>query len=546
MKSVGIFLFFIFCLSLFSDPIPSSPSIEKETTSPKIKGIVSPQIEIKNGKTVLVKKINVIGNKKVSNEEIEKITKEYEGKEITISDLKIIADKITEIYWNKGYVTSFAYIPAQKVVDGIIEIKVIEGKIGKIEVEGNKYYTDKFIEKHFQNIKKEEVINNKTLERDLLILNEYPKLNAYANLKKGEIEGTTDILVSVEEKYFPFNLTVFANNFGSRYTGKIRSGFAFDIGNLTKNGDILSLTGIGNITDLDDMRYYKIGWTSPINGYGTKIGLSYSNMDYEIGKELTPLGIEGESKIWSLYFSHPIIKARNENLTVFGSLNLKDMKNYLFERTLTSSKDKYSTLEIGINRDKLMKNSHLYYTLKATGGLGEFLGGMSDEEYTSSSRPGLANGTWIKLNLDIVDIFNFGKVKLIAKGQGQVSSDNLVSGEQMVLGGADSVRGYPVGEYLGDYGYLLSAELRTPVLPGESLINKYANLAFFVDHGGVFKDTALPGEDKRETATGIGAGLRVYIPCNFHLRFDAARRIGGDKPSDGDDWHYWIEAVFNF
>jgi len=547
MSKKGIlFLFLVSASFLLADPIPNLPQIEKEKKAPEIKGIVSPQIELKNGKTILVKKFNIRGNTKVSNKEIEKITKEYEGKEITISDLKLIADKITEIYWNKGYVTSFAYVPAQKVVDGVIEIKVIEGKVGKIEVSGNKYYTDKFIEKHFENVKREEIINNKTLERSLLILNDYPKLNVYANLKKGEKEGTTDILIDVEEIQFPYNLNIFTNNFGSRYTGRIRSGFTFDLGNLTKNGDILSLTGIGNITDLDDMKYYKIGYTLPINGYGTKIGLSWSNMDYEIGKELAILGIEGESEIWSLYFSHPLIRARSENLTLFASLNLKNMKNYLFEKTYTSSKDKYTTLEIGLNRDKLMKNQHIYLTSKATFGLGEFLGGMSDEEYTSSSRPGLADGTWFKLNLDIADIFNFGKIKLITRGSGQISSDNLVSGEQMVLGGADTVRSYPTGEFLGDYGYLLSAELRTPILPGESFLNKYANWAFFIDHGAVYKHTSLPGEDERESATGIGAGFRVYVPCNFHLRFDAARRISGDKPSDRDDWRYWFEAVLNF
>ncbi|MCM8805091.1 MAG: FtsQ-type POTRA domain-containing protein [Candidatus Omnitrophica bacterium] len=546
MISKKFFVFIIFSSFLLADPIPQVPQIEKEKTQPKIKGIVSPQIEIKNGRTVLVKKINVKGNTKVSNKEIEKITKEYEGKEITISDLKIIADKITEVYWNKGYVTSFAYVPAQKVVDGVIEIKIIEGKIGKIEVSGNKYYTDKFIERHFQNIKKEEIVNNKSIERDLLILNEYPKLNAYANLKKGELEGTTDIVVDVEEKYFPFNLVVFANNFGSRYTTRARYGLTFDLGNLTKNGDILSLTGLTNIFDFDDMRYYKFGYTLPINGYGTKFGISFSNMSYEVDKEINPLGVEGEATIWSIYTSHPLIKARTENLTLFSSLNFKNMKNYLFEKLYTTSRDKYTTLEIGIDRDRLISNQHIYWTGKATFGLGELFGGMDDNEYTNSSRPGLADGTWIKLNLDVSDVFNFRKLQLITRLSGQYSSDNLVSGEQMVLGGADSVRAYPTGDFLGDYGYFLSAELRTPFLPNDSFLNKYVNWAFFIDHGGVYKHTPLPGEDKSNSATGIGAGFRVYIPCHFHLRFDAARRLGGDKTSDGDDWRYWVQALLNF
>jgi len=546
MKSKGIILFLAIASFLFADPIPKTPSRERERKVPEIKGISKPQMELKNDKKILVKKIKVEGNTKVSNKEIEEIVKGYEGKEITISDLKIIADRITEIYWNKGYVTSFAYVPAQKVVDGVVVINVVEGKVGEIKVEGNKYYTTKFIKKYFESVKKEKVLNNKTLERGLLLLNDLPKEDVRATLTKGKVEGTTDIILDAAELGFPYNLSIFANNYGSRYTGRTRAGFTFDLGNLTKNGDILSLTGIGNITDLDDMKYYKIGYTLPVNGYGTKVGLSWSNMDYEVGKELAILGIEGESKIWSLYFSHPLIRARAGNLTLFGSLNLKDMKNYLFEKTYTSSKDKYSTLEIGVNRDKLMKNQHIYFTGKVTFGLKDLFGGMDDEEYTSSSRPGLANGDWVKVNLDLTNLRKIGRCQLITRLGGQWASDNLLTGEQMILGGPDSVRSHPTGEFLGDYGYFASAELRTPFLPGNSSLNKYVNWAFFVDHGAVYYDTPLPGEDKSNIITGIGAGFRIYVPCRYHLRFDVGYPLEGDDPSDGDDIHYWVEAVVNF
>lgn len=540
-----VFSFLIFSVFLFSDPIPSTPQIEKEKTQPQIKGIVSPQIELKNGRKVLVKKFNIVGNKKVSLKEIEKVTKEYEGKEISVSDLKVVADKITEIYWNKGYITSFAYVPAQKVVDGVIEIKIVEGKVGEIKVQGNKYYTSEFIDKHFENVKKGDVLNRKNLERSLLILNEYPKLNVNADLTKGKQEGTTDLIVNVEDR-FPFQMNVFANNYGSRYTGRTRSGLNLDFGNLTKNGDVLSLSIMGNVEDLDLLKYYKIGYTMPIWGTGSKVGLSWSKLDYEIDKELAPLGVNGKSEIYSLYFQYPFIKERNQNLNLFASLNHKNMKNYLFESTYINSNDKYSTLEIGLERDKLCPNSHLYWTAKATFGLGEFLGGMRDDEYTGSSRPGLADGTWAKLNVDLVDIFKLGKAQLLTRFSTQLTTDNLLTGEQMVLGGPDTVRGYPTGEYLGDYGYFTSLELRTPLLPGDSFLNKYANWAFFVDHGSVYKKDSLPGEKDRNSATGIGAGIRIYIPCQFHIRFDAARSVGGDEPSNGKDWQYWVQGVFNF
>lgn len=544
---ISVLLFIPLSFFLFSDPIPTTPKIKKKKAEAKIKGgMVSPSLKIKNGRKVRVNKFIIKGNTIIKTEVLEKIVKKYEGKELTISQLKEIADLITQEYWKRGYITSFAYIPAQKITGGVIEIGIIEGKVGEIKVEGNKYYTTRFIKKYFESVKREKVLNNRTLERGLLLLSDLPKEDVRATLTKGKVEGTTDIILDAAELGFPYNLSIFANNYGSRYTGKVRAGISLDIGNITKHGDILSLSGVANPKSFDDMKYYKVGYTLPLNGYGTKVYVDYSYMDYEVGKELAILGIEGESEIFTVGVSHPLIRARDKNLSWSAELSKKDMTNYLFEKTYTTSNDDYATLQLALKGDRLRKNSHRYATLKATFGLKDLFGGMDDSEYTSSSRPGLANGDWVKINLDLTNLRKIGSCQLITRLGGQWASDNLLTGEQMVLGGPDSVRSHPTGEFLGDYGYFASAELRTPFLPGNTFLNKYINWAFFVDHGTVYYNTPLPGEDKSHTITGIGAGFRVYVPCHYHLRFDVGYPVSGDDPSDGDEIHYWVQAVVNF
>ncbi|HOM27785.1 MAG TPA: hypothetical protein PKV21_09830, partial [bacterium] len=69
LKSTIVF-FCVFIPFLFSDPIPSIPTVEKEIQPPQIKGIVSPQIEVKNGQKLIVKKFNISGNTKVTLTEI--------------------------------------------------------------------------------------------------------------------------------------------------------------------------------------------------------------------------------------------------------------------------------------------------------------------------------------------------------------------------------------------------------------------------------------------------------------------------------------------
>ena len=481
----------------------------------------------------------------MSTDELLESINKYKGKELSVPQLLELADVLTRKYWEKGYVTSFAYIPVQKMERGILEIEILEGKPGKVFVANNKYYTTKFIGGHLYSTLDTEVLDNRTMEGGLLLLNDFPKLNVKATLTKGEEQGTTDIILDTYEQCYPINAGLFFNNFGSRYTGKNRLGLNVDFGNLTKHGDILSFTGLLTPSDIDQLHYWKLGYMYPLNYNGTRLELSYSKMDYEIGKELAILGIEGESEVIGLGLSHPLVRARDKNLWWNVGLKKKTYENFLFEKLYTTSEDEYAVLEAGVRADRLLGRNHTYVSLNAATGLGRMFGGMSNSDYTSGSRPGITDSSWIKFNLELVNVMKFGKCQLVTRGAGQLATDSLLTGEQFVIGGPDSVRAYPTGEYLGDHGYMLTAELRTPLLPGDNTLNKYANWAFFVDHGATYYKDTLPGEAKDNDLTGAGLGVRVYLPCHFNLRFDAAWPMDDDS-SDNKDWRYWLQASLTF
>jgi len=115
--------------------------IEKKLPKPQIE---EKQLEeaapIAPGEKTMVKKITVSAATLVPEKEIAAITSQYENKEATLKDMQKIADLITDLYRKKGYVTSRAYLPPQKVTDGKLEIRVVEGVTGDIEVKGNKFF----------------------------------------------------------------------------------------------------------------------------------------------------------------------------------------------------------------------------------------------------------------------------------------------------------------------------------------------------------------------------------------------------------------------
>ena len=138
-----------------------------------------------------------------------------------------------------------------------------------------------------------------------------------------------------------------------------------------------------------------------------------------------------------------------------------------------------------------------------------------------------------------------GDTFLILRGADQISTGPLAIIEQFLLGGPDSVRGYQLGERLGDEGYNVSAETRIPFL-------KYAQLALFVDHGGTRSRNPGIGEKKSQFLTGAGPGLRVNLPYyGTALRFDVGfpidppRALGGSF-SGGNSPTFYIQVTARF
>jgi hemolysin activation/secretion protein len=178
-----------------------------------------------------------------------------------------------------------------------------------------------------------------------------------------------------------------------------------------------------------------------------------------------------------------------------------------------------------LDYNRFSENTRDFVSAQLSQGLGTLLGGMG--RYAVASRPG-ADDQFTKAT---VEAFRVRKIPqpywlkhpfiLMISGGAQWSSDNLAVGEQFSLGGPDSVRGYPVGEALGDHGYRLSAELRNSLLKKQDLIQG----VLFLDHGGSFVKKQPTADPDSHTLTGLGVGVRLDLPHDFLLR-----PPGPDKP----------------
>jgi hemolysin activation/secretion protein len=116
------------------------------------------------------------------------------------------------------------------------------------------------------------------------------------------------------------------------------------------------------------------------------------------------------------------------------------------------------------------------------------------------------------------------RMNLFTKLDGQIANEPLISNEQYVAGGMESVRGYQESELSGDNALHGSIELNFPGLenlPGLLKKIKFTSYMFF-DAARLWIKNPLPGEERHQNISGTGAGIRGEILDNFEYTLEGS------------------------
>jgi hemolysin activation/secretion protein len=502
---------------------------------------------------VSIARFRVTGSSVFTAAELEALLADAVGQELSLTEINALARRITAHYRFAGYILARAYVPAQEVRDGVLEIAVLEGRVGRVQFQGFRHHDPEVVRPYFQLGEGAGVFHGPRHERGLLLINDLPGLRVRSTLTPGEQIGTTDIVVEAERDRF-VTASLEANNYGSRFTGRERFGGSVEVNNLIGVGDGLSLRGMMSRRP-EDLWFARGSYSLPLGTAGTRTALTYTHVESRAGEEFRDLDIQGAGDLIGLSIVHPFVRGRA--LNVYGQLGF-DYKD--FDITILGdrlSRDRLRVLTLSGSADVVDRWRGLTgVTLGVQQGLGGFMDGLRREDDPEASRAG-AGGTFTKLVTEITRLQQIvGPTSLYLRMSGQWASTRLVTPEQFAIGGAGTVRGYPIAEVSGDHGYASTAELRwnapgfstRPAFRGHTwgdLLQVFA----FVDHGGVFLIDPGPGEERLRQLTGAGVGLRFGLPDSFLLKLEFAkpvtRPVDGPAPSDGrDNVFYFLIAKF--
>ena len=467
--------------------------------------------------------IKFTGNTCFTEEQLMDLICERIGNEVTINDLITMANMVTEYYQQNGYISTIAYLPPQKVQDGNVEIVVMEGKYGKVEIEGNKWARDKFVRATYlkdKNIETEKVLNVRDIQETLREMNASGYMKGQVSMVDNEESAQyTDLTLQMKDR-FPIDFDFRFDNQGRDAIGLNRAVFFAGMYNLTGWGDkLLSTTALAR-RSVSQGVFYSV----PIGRHETKLNLGYSYSGLTMGEQWKDYDIKGHSHNFFAGLSRRLVKTENYKLYGDISLDIRNTKTTLGEQKFLLNEYKTRALRVNFTNIKDDFYGKWFGNIGASVGLPIM---DASDEYDGYHYDWLPTNKYVKVNANLarLQILPMRSMAIIQAG-GQWASHGLYPSEKMQFGGISSVRGYEEGFLLSDYGVTASLEFRSHIpflnriLPEKlQFIDDSIQWAAFYDagwFGNVGTDTYGPSY-----VMSVGGGLIVrltrYLSGNVYI-----------------------------
>jgi hemolysin activation/secretion protein len=429
----------------------------------------------------------------------------YVGRTLSSDDLKALVSDIATAARARGYGLATAWIPPQKITNGIIRVILDEGRIDEVRVQGSASAAAKRL---LDVLATGEPVRTAVLERQLLLAGDLDGVQlGKARLQR--IDGRRLLMVTADRRRVRVRATL--DNWGSDEIGPVRARLSADINGLLAHDDRLTIGA--SVTPLQPREFQLVsaGYAKDIGTGGAEVHVSGYHARTQAGGSLKGRDFDGRSSYAEVGISQPLLRTRPASLWAyldFGILDAEQSRrdtNFRDDRIAALSASLYGTAAVasGRLRARLTYKKGLKLFDATTGG-----------DRLASRRDGSAIFSKLEFWAGYDGKLG-GNFSLALQAEGQLASRALLSSEEMGLGGRFFLRGYDYREYSGDDGVAGSAELRWDVrLPNDAAAQIYA----FLDGGEVDNHRGGFGSGSLASA---GGGIRVRLD-----RIEAGLEIG--------------------
>lgn len=463
------------------------------------------------GPRFVLRSVAFDGNTVFTDEELTEIAAPFLEQPVAAEHLEDLRRRLTLHYIDAGYINSGAVLPDQTVVEGNITYRIVEGELSDIVIVGNERLSATYVRDRIMLDAGPPLDVNRLQERLRILLDDPLIERVDAELGPGLRPGESELTVRVQETS-PFQVNLSIDNGRSPSVGSVEGSGQLVIRNWSGLGEIGTLS-IGKTEGLRDIAG-QLG--VPITPWDTRFILGVEDTVSEIVEEpFNQIDVESESRDYEVTLRQPVYQVPGRELAVSLSFARRQSETFLLGQPFSFTegvKDGKSVVSVFRGSlDWVDRSPEQVLALRSTFSYGADIFGAT---INPSDVPDGEFFHWIG-QAQWVRRFDFGKVKnirLVARGEAQLTNDRLLPLEKFAIGGANTVRGYRENFLVRDNGWDASLEVRIPVfdlsIPGipTELEDGRVDIAPFFDIGQSWdNDVSNPSP---KTISSIGLGLR--------------------------------------
>lgn len=499
-----------------------------------------------------IAEFTVEGNTLLSEEAVHKALAPFTGREREMADVERAAVALRARYQQAGYAVVQVIPPAQTVSGGKVRLKVIEDKVVSVEVKGNTAYQADNIRASLPALQVGKSLNADRLEAAITLANENAAKQVAVNVQPGAQPGALVTRIDVSEDRISRWMTSMDNT-GSAATGFAKLGITYQNANLFNRDHALTLQYSGSPETPDKIGSVNVGYHLPLYAQGISLDLiaAYSSSATQNG---------------AIYFAGKgtVLGARlNYALSSWGDLRHK----VIVGGDIKASNNSFTACVAPCGSVTEQPISLMYYaqlarpTFQGNGSLA-FVSNLTSAGQNNVANYLAARTTVAGATLLASPSWNLWRATLTgsvalpqdwqmrAAVNSQYSKDLLLPAEQLGVGGANSVRGYPERVTAGERGYYANLELYSPDL------NKYLNIPDESIRALLFWDNARvtlndqPLASPHTFLSSFGLGVRVVHRKDVNLKLDLgwAQRpvpyLGGSVKKNDVRGHMAVSLMF--
>lgn len=449
---------------------------------------------------------------------------------VTVGMIETVADHITQYYRERGFILAKAYIPEQRVRDGVVTLTLLLGELGDVDVHNNRGYRDSTITKIF-NPAVGKPVRADQIEQRLLFVNDLPGLSAQAYFEPGLQVGDTHLSVNViEETRFNGNFRV--DNHGSSNTGEYRLYMDGYWQNPTGLGDQLHIGVLGTFEPSNSL-YGSIHYGIPLFSPRANFTVGGSTNDF-VSTSLSGLTLTGKSSIYDGTLNFILARSRVRNFST--ELRVSQVETEIeAEGDFADDIDFDSTvrnLDLVFNFDVLQERARALHNGGVRLTVSEYVEGMDDGQED--------NPLLLAFNYSFVKFLNFpftqSQTRFMLNIAGQYTDTSLPSTSQFSLAGPNRMRAFDVNEFNSDSGGYLGVDwiFNGPSFMGLNIggdrLNEMIQPYVFANAGyGHQYSAARDGPPTWGHLTDVGLGLKLSFRQSWRGSVSYAKAVSFER-----------------